>query len=537
LIFFLKVCIWVGLFYLAHVLLKKEMKLPAIRKEIVLAVMVALYTLIYFFWNMSRHASFNSFAVDVSVYLQALSNWNLYTPILNKSLFMEHFSPLLFIFVPIIKIINIPSALFFIQALVIAAAAVPLYYLSRRLGADEWPATLFSFLYLNFIYTRQMAFSDFHIENFIPLAIFSLFYLFLAKRDWKFWLLLAVCLLIKEDMGFYLFPWALIFAIFKPEERTPALIAAAVAFLGGILSLMFLLPLNKGVYPYFSYWSHFGQGIFGIVGGAVSHPFSAIGVLFKPEMIKMILATAALPFFTIWGIALLVPAWIQLASNHSPQAGLEMYYAAPIIAFLFTALAAGWVKMEKRFILPSNRRPLVLCGVALFLLVFNFAWISPYAVTQEHQDMQKLLNKLPDKGRILAQANVAPHISKQKRVTVLGVNSFKTLPHLVVFHVKGNIWPFSRENYLRAIDQIRLDTRYKVWKEDSGLTIFLRNPGVKDPVIKAKPKLEAKKRTVGKGKKKSGAKVRPKSKPKVKTKPKSKTKTKSKTKPAKKTKK
>ncbi|MCK5241562.1 DUF2079 domain-containing protein [bacterium] len=484
-IFFLKVCIWSFLFYLAHVLLKKERKLPAIRKEIVLGVLVVIYTFVYFYWNLSRHASFNTFAVDISVYLQALSNWNLYTPIMEKSLFTEHFSPLLFLFVPIIKFNNIPNALFLIQALVIAAAAIPLYFLSRRLGASAWPAILISFLYLNFIYTRQMAFSDFHIENLIPLAIFSLFYLFLAKRDWKFWLMLVVCLLIKEDMGFYLFPWALIIAVFKPTERTPALIAAAIAFFGGILSLLFLLPLNKGVYPYFAYWSHFGQGIFGIAGGAVSQPFKALGVLLKPEMVKMILATAALPFFTSWGITLIVPAWIQLASNHAPQAGLKMYYAAPILPFLFTALAAGWVKMERRFVLPGTQRPLVLCGVALFLLIFNFAWISPYAVTPEHRNVKKLVNKLPDQGRVLAQANVAPHISEQNRVSVLGVNSFKTLPHFVVFHVKGNMWPFSRGNYLRTLDQMRLDTRYKIWKEDAGIIIFLRNPGVKAPPIPA----------------------------------------------------
>jgi len=475
LVFFVKICIWMALFYLGHFLLKKELKLPRVKVEFILGILTIVYALIYLFWNLSRHGSFNTFAFDLSVYLQALSNWQLYSSILEKSLLTDHFSPLLFLLIPIVKYLSSPLTLFILQAIVLAAAAIPLYYLSRRLGTEEWPALLIAFIYLNFFYTRQMAFADFHIENFMPLAFLILINLFLSGRGWRYWLMLVVCLTIKEDVGFYLCFWAMLTAIFKPEHRTAALVTAGIAFFSGILALIVLLPGNQGVYPYFSYWSQFGKGLFGIVAGALQHPFTAIAVFLKPEFIKMMFALAFLPFFTYWGIILLVPVWVQLASNHAPQASLQLYYAAPILPFVFIALAAGWAKMQNRFIQAPNRRR-ILWGTALFLLVFNFTWISPLAISKEHHTVKSILRKIPPQGQVLAQANIAPHISRQARVRVLGMNSFKTLPHFVVFHVKSNIWPFSRENYLRALDQIRLDSRYKIWKEEAGLLIFLKRP-------------------------------------------------------------
>ncbi len=473
---FIKGCIWAGLFYGGHLLIKKKITLPVINEKIILGSLVGIYTLLYFFYNLFRHDSFNSFAVDLSVYLQGLSHAALFAPILGKSLLADHFSPILYMLFPVFKFLSFPELLFLIQAILIAGAAVPLYRIARKFELAVWPALMMVFIYLNYIYTQNIVFSDFHVENFMPLLLFLLVDFYLSGFGRPYWVMLALCLTIKEDMGFYLFAIALAGGILKRGQRLPLLITAGVTLLVGIVSLMVLLPAHHGVYPYFSHWSQFGKGLFGIVGGAFSQPVVSLAVFFKAQFFQMIFSMALLPFFSGWGLIVLVPLWVQLASSHLPQANLELYYAAPILPFLFIAIIAGWRKVSQLFASSPDRNR-ILMGLGLFLVVFNFSWITPLRVTPEHKAIQQLLDKIPAKGKVLAQANIAPHIQKQNRVKVLGVNPFnQDLPHFVIFHMKGNIWPFSRTNYLRALDQMRMDTRYRTWKEESGILIFLKKP-------------------------------------------------------------
>lgn len=473
--FILKICIWAGLLYAGHRFLKKDFRRPQINHVLLLWGLVLLYVFVFFYLNWSRHASLNTSAIDLSVYLQSLSNFRLYSLVLGKSLLAGHFSPWLYMLVPVVKLWTTPGLLFFIQAAVLAGAAIPLYRIGRRLGLDNWLALVLAFVYLNFVYTREMAFSDFHVENFMPLGFLLLFEFYLARARLAFWLTLAACLTIKEDVGFYLFPWAVLAGWLDRDNRKTAWLSGAASLVAGIVSLIVLLPGHGGTYPYFQNWAAYGKGLFGIAVGAVRQPFATLGVLLKPELMHVLLSMAFLPLLTFWGVALLAPAWLQLASSHPAQAGLHWYYAAPVLPFLFAALAAGWAKVDARAKLSPLYATITL-GIALFLIIFNFTWIAPPKVTAEHRAAARLLGSLPEKASVLAQANTAPHIPRPARVRVLGLNAMSSSPSLVVFHVKGNIWPFTREKYLRALDRLRLDPNYTVLKEESGLVIFRRKP-------------------------------------------------------------
>ncbi|MBN1595372.1 DUF2079 domain-containing protein [candidate division FCPU426 bacterium] len=490
-IFLLKALVWGGLLYLGYILEKKEIKVAMPKKEMLLIFLAAVYFLLYFYCNATRHASLGTFAINTTVYLQALSHWGLFSPILGKSLLQYHFSPILYLFVPVVTWLPYATTLFVLQALMLAAACIPCYYLARRLGMEEEAALLLALVYLNHSFTRRMAFGDFYVENLIPLALFTVLCLFFMKKDWKFWTALLLSLTIKEDVGFYIFCWALLIGIFKTEQRTPALVTAALSFAAGIFSLMFLLPANKGVYPYLNYWSQFGSGIFGIVGGAVLKPVTSLAVFFNSVFIQTIVSLAFLPFLTFWGLVLCAPAWIQLSSQHASQAGLKMYYAAPVIPFLFAAAAAGWSAFRDRWLQDSRLKFLILWGLGAYLLVFNFSWIAPRTVTTAHKTAKKIVQTIPARGQVLAQANMAPHISRPARIRVLGVNSYRQLPHFVVFNIKANIWPFSRANYLRILKKMHKDPRYEAWKEDAGVIVFKRKPGIK-PVPAGSGKMKKK---------------------------------------------
>jgi uncharacterized membrane protein len=468
---FLKLCLFAALLYAGLRWLPKPLTWPKIKTTRWVWSLAGLYTFVFFYLGLTRHAGFATYALDLTVYQQAFTNWRLFSTILGKSLMADHFSPVLYLLLPLLRVFNAPLVLLFLQAAVLALAAVPLYHLARRLGLDEVPALVLAFVYLNFVYTGRLANSDFRVEHLLPLALLALFEAFVAGGPWRFWVWLALSLGIKEDVGFYLLPWALLAGAFYRERRMQAWAAAGVCLAGGLLALVTLLPVNQGVYPYFTYWSHWGQGLFGILGGALSQPFATLAVWFAPAFLQTLLAMAFLPFASFWGLALLPPVWVQLASSRLSQSTLQWYYAAPIVPFLFAAVAAGWAEVDRR-LHASQARQAVALGIALYLLIFNFNWVAPTPSSAEHRAARQLLQQLPAQGRILAQSNLGPQLSHPERVTVLGMNTFDLLPHFIVFNVSGNIWPYTREKYLRVLDQIRLDPRYTLWKEGAGILIF-----------------------------------------------------------------
>lgn len=468
---FLKLCLFAALLYAGLRWLPKPLAWPKLKTAPWLWALVGLYTFVFFYLGLARHAALNTYALDLTVYQQAFTNWGLFSAILGKGLMADHFSPVLYLLSPVLRVFNSPLLLLLLQAAALSLAAVPLYRLARRLGLEEIPALVLAFVYLNFVYTGRLANSDFRVEHLMPLALLSLFEAYRAGGGWRFWLWLALSLGIKEDVGFYLLPWALLAGAFDRERRQHAWITAGVCLAVGLLALVTLLPANRGVYPYFAYWSQWGKGLFGILGGALTRPFEALAVWFAPEFLQTLLSLAFLPLASFWGLALLPPVWVQLASSRLSQSTLQWYYAAPIVPFLFAALAAGWAEVDRR-LQASRVRQAVALGIALFLVIFNFTWTAPAKSTAEHRAARQLLRELPAKGRILAQSNVGPHFSHPERVTVLGMNTFDLLPHFIVFHVSGNIWPFTREKYLRVLDQVRMDPRYTLWKEGAGILVF-----------------------------------------------------------------
>lgn len=472
---FLKLCLFAALFYAGLRWLPKPLAWPKFKPLPWLWILTGLYAFVYFYLGLTRHAALNTFALDLTVYQQAFTNLGLFSPILGKSLMADHFSPVLYLLLPLMRVVNSPLLLLLVQAAALSLAAVPLYRLARRLGLEEVPSLVLVLVYFSFLYTGRLANSDFRVEHFLPLALLSVFEAYLAGGARRFWIWLVLALCIKEDVGFYLLPWALLAGAFNRERRTQAWITAGVCLAAGLLALVTLLPVNQGAYPYFTYWSQWGNGLLGIVGGALGKPFAALAVWFAPDFLKMLVAMALLPFATFWGLALLPPVWVQLASNRLSQSTLQWYYAAPIIPFLFASVAAGWAEVDRR-LQTSPARQTVALGLALFLVIFNFTWTAPTPASAEHKAARQLLHQLPAKGRILAQANVGPQLSHPERVTVLGVNAFEMLPHFIVFNVSGNIWPYTREKYLRVLDQVRMDPRYILWKDGAGILVFRLKP-------------------------------------------------------------
>ena len=112
--------------------------------------------------------------------------------------FLHHFSPILYVAVPLLALVRSPIVLIAIQAIACALVAPPLYLLVRK-RVDGHLALLVGIVALLYPALVGVAFTDFHENGFAPAAIAWLAWAIDARRWRLAALFVAVALAVKED--------------------------------------------------------------------------------------------------------------------------------------------------------------------------------------------------------------------------------------------------------------------------------------------------------------------------------------------------
>mgnify|MGYP003874157717 CR=1 FL=1 len=307
---------------------------------------VFLYTAVFGYLSIIRHASFESFE-DLALFDQLL--WNIRHgrgPVTTISgnmhllfhhhFFGEHFSPILYLLAPIAGITKGPEALLILQAFVVGLTAVPVgLWVSRVMGRSDaglaaaWFWIAIPALWVGVLY-------DFHMDCLFPLLFFC-FILSMHRKQISVWLWAALVLSIKEDAAIYLFFAALATGWLYNQKRTGGILAAA--------SLLYALVVVFVVIPRFSATgSH-------LLGNRIFLPVDCGGwigwmqaVLANPERWKALQEhlhqfgyfplmgwVAALPWMASVGIAWLSrDTWQSLMTMHYPLMSYPLMFFAMV---------------------------------------------------------------------------------------------------------------------------------------------------------------------------------------------------------------
>jgi uncharacterized membrane protein len=213
-----------------------------------LLAILAFYTVLLTYLAELRYESFYTNEWDLGIFMQAL--WSTlhgrllyeagdYVTFHAGSFLVIH--PAL-ILLPLSLIYGLyPHAitLFVIQALAVASSAVPLYMIGERFGASR-PALIGAIVvYLLNPFLLGSYFFDFHLEAFLPLESFSLFYLLMRGRYG-----LAAVVFILGVFTLEIFPFiALFMAIYFAYDRF------------GIGMLAFWRRIRDGTYRVYLYFA------------------------------------------------------------------------------------------------------------------------------------------------------------------------------------------------------------------------------------------------------------------------------------------
>ncbi|MGV3624684.1 MAG: DUF2079 domain-containing protein, partial [Archangium sp.] len=197
---------------------------------------------------MTQFASFNVGSYDMSLYHFAIRHlWSdgpgfAWAFGLERNFFSEHFSPVLFLFVPVDLLFRSSLALLVAQA-VLVSLGVPLSAaLARALGL---PRAIGAVLALAYAFNASLweAFRfDFHPETLVPVSVLAMSWCLARERFAAFAVTLLLALSIKEDMALVLVPCLFMLGLSERRVRVPAFLGAMVCVLWLLFAIGFAIP-------------------------------------------------------------------------------------------------------------------------------------------------------------------------------------------------------------------------------------------------------------------------------------------------------
>lgn len=352
--------------------------------------------------NYFRYDTFNSNKFDLG--WQAQTVWNtahgrffqVTDPYgVNVSEASHHTDFLMVVFAPLFWIWEDPRLLLFVQGLILASGAIPLYLLARKELKSDWLGLLWGLSFLVYPAVGFLLHSDFHsVTLTIPLFLWA-FYFLEKNLLAPFWGCIVLALLGKEEVSLIVFMLGLYVWLARKRRRLGIAVSLA-GFLWAVLSFLVIIPhygpirqqgyeeflqLLYGQYEaervgmsqnfFLARYSQFGDSYFEIAKNILFRPLNTLRFVLSNEnltyLFKVFSPLGFLSFLTPLVLLISLPELaINLLSNNLTMKRIGFQYVATIVPFVFLSALYGATWLREK--VDEHRRSLlvsVLSGVVL----------------------------------------------------------------------------------------------------------------------------------------------------------------------------
>jgi uncharacterized membrane protein len=450
-----------------------------------------MYIVVFSYVSILKHDAFESSAWDLGIYEQVIWSttntgrvfWYTIEVFVNPScnFFGLHFSPILFLVVPIYAIYQSTETLLILQASVLALAAIPLYKLALYESKSARQALAFSLIYLVYPPLNSMNYFDFHVQAFLPLLFFFAFYYF-RKEEWiKYFVFIILALMVIEIVplivvffGFY----GLWIKRMKLSQITDAfyirqfltnktVIYSIATIVLGVAWFILARTITSAVNPTAPpnpNWSDLGnptQDLLGFLFNVLINPLKTVEIIATPAGPKAIYIFglfAPLLFLSFLSPPSLIigAPWFITAflSNYEPYySTLGFQYVAFVTPFVFISAIYGvkrlgivknYLVSTERFKSVSSKFTKFHYGKAILIICLFFVVAFPYivilnihaslpVVTKHDEALEVFVRLIPSNASVLTQNDLLPHVSRRLYVYAPLPTATGTFPTGITF--------------------------------------------------------------------------------------------------------
>lgn len=405
------------------------------RVLILVFLIIAAYCALFVSLTLLRYANFRASNLDTAIFSQViwlLSRFKaLVSTIRGLDLFGDHFTPLLFLLVPLYWVKGNVPALLTLQTVVLAVGALPLYLLARDKLESRPVAVGVAAAFLIYPALQFLNLFDFHPE---ALGLTFLLFAFLAIDRRKLGWFYAMCFLAamcKEDMVLAVLVLGII-VYFLYDKRAGRIVAIA-SFAYFLLVVLVLIPaFAPSGYQYSSRLGQFGRSPTEALKNIVIHPWHTVEVLATRQNLRFIFdVLLPVAFLCLLAPVYLLPAlpafFINMISDFAPQHSIMFQYTAGITPFVFIAAIFGLRRIKKWA--EGGFRPKLVVGAVVWVLLLcvlgaNFyfgpspmsaTWTTSAYTSDLHIDaIRKGLSLVPNDARVSAQSYLLAHLSRRQ---------------------------------------------------------------------------------------------------------------------------
>jgi uncharacterized membrane protein len=478
---------------------------PLPRTHLLAAGVPALVAFVaYCVVSLARHARFGSGSWDMGCHVHNL--WLLAHPwepqvssVLGDAHFWggtNHFMPTLFLAVPLAPIADagFTGVLLVLQALVVAAAVLPLALLAERRGLGPITVAGVSIAYLLHVGTQTFINFDAHETAAVPLFTFVALYAF--ERDRRVVAYVALVLLagLKESAIVYaagVGAWLVVTTRGKRIEGACIFAAFMALFflVTAVVQPMFLEEGSKGMI-HVARFKALGTSPGEIARQVVMHPIDTVSLLFAPAPKAQTLAitTGGFAFLPLLAPEALMLAGPTLAerflSDKREMWGLGFHYSLPLVgAWAFATVHALSRLKGVASRVPSRAFDIASGAVLVVAFVVSNAMApfppelasvqKPYMADDDDiARYERALAVVPEDAKVVAQNHFLPHLAYRQFIWQ-PYDEYVERADVVVLDAQASPWPHTARHVRGLIARLRADARWEVaFEEDS--TIVMR---------------------------------------------------------------
>lgn len=418
-----------------------------IRSDYFILFLIALiYVTVVSSVAIARHYAFHTNAWDLSIYSQSLYSTLNHGKLLyytcelpgnpSGSLFGIHFSPFLFLLVPIYALYQNPITLLILRPAAISLGLIPLYWILREQFPNRRLLTFFIAIVYVVYPPINAPLSNFDVEAFLPaLFLFALYYLKKGKLV-NAYVFVILSLMVNEFVPLIIMSMSVYFSLLHRKEiidglRSKKITKNAIFAILLVITSVLWFMLSGAVITHFNpnalstkwEWGEFGTSPGEIVTNVVTNPAKTVSVLFRDGQSKFLYITSLfgpllfLSFLDPLTLLMSVP-WLaaSLLSINPLYYAIGTQYPAFVSPFIFVSAISG----IKKFGDISNRNVLrkvsYLMSVTLVISILLLPTGGDFEVTQADETTWIALKEIPSTASVSVMPEVHPHLCNRLEV-------------------------------------------------------------------------------------------------------------------------
>ncbi|MBR6697971.1 MAG: DUF2079 domain-containing protein [Lachnospiraceae bacterium] len=338
--------------------------------------------------------------------------------------FAVHFSPIVYVALPIYCVFPDPATVQVIQALALAVGVIPIYLISKHHGLGKKTTVAIGILYFLYPALAGGCAYDFHENCFLVPTLLFLFWAMEKKNNILIILFGLLACMVKEDAPVYVAIIGIYYLCSgKSKLRGSLLTIASVIYFVVVTSLMQKYGLGVMTYRYSNIVPYGVDGFGAIIKAAMSNPMLLISECFTAEKMQfafyMLMPIAGLSFankkvsnFILVGPFLL----INLISDYQYQHSIFFQYTFGVTAIFFYLVIVNLKEMK-----PIMRRNCLRFAMVASLTIFVFIlpryinYFNYYSIEKDKiEELNEALEMIPDDASVSASTFLVAKLSERE---------------------------------------------------------------------------------------------------------------------------